>query len=364
MGTGLYIHIPFCKVKCGYCDFVSYAGKNCLIPAYIKAAEREFSLYPGLRGRFGTVYVGGGTPSVLSAVQLAELCGFIKKATGGLSGVKEYTFEVNPESFDEEKARVLYDNGVNRLSMGLQTADPLLLKKIGRISGPDDFFRAFASARKTGFKNISADLMCGLPGQSVEDFRKSADILLRLGPEHISLYPLEVHGDTPLGRAGIKEDDEASADMYEEALRLFPEAGYRRYEISNFARPGYEAEHNLNYWLQGEYLGIGAGAASFLSGRRFTNTGDVEKYISAASAGLMPGRSSDETVTGRAALSEKLILGLRLVSGIEITYNILKEFGGPLRKLEKEGLLEFYGNRIRIRKDKFYLANKVFIELL
>jgi len=361
---GLYVHIPFCRSKCGYCDFPSEAGSEALIDAYLGALAAESARFDGLAGSFDTLYVGGGTPSLLSAAQLERLCGIIETLAGPVSSLRESTFEANPESLDAEKAALLRRAGFGRASLGLQAAQDRLLKRLGRIAMYDDFLRAFGALRAAGFDNLNADLMCGLPGQSAADFAESLDRLLELRPEHVSFYALEVHEGTPFAAAGVKEDPDAAAGMYEAAAARLRAAGLERYEISNFALPGRESLHNLNYWDQGEYLGLGPGAASYLGGERRANAAGAAAYIKAAETGLPPPEEYRERLEGRAARAERIMLGLRRTAGIELPEDIFIEFRPETARLEEAGFIEISGRRVRIREDRLYLSNAVFREFV
>ena len=361
---GLYAHIPFCRSKCAYCDFTSFPGKETLINGYIDSLSKEAALYPQLAGSFKTLYVGGGTPSLLSAGQMGKLFYALLPLTGPFSALAESTFEANPESVDAAKAKLLRKAGISRISLGLQAAQDGLLKKLGRIAMLDDFLKAFKILRSAGFTNISCDLMCGLPGQTAEDFTASLDLLLSLEPEHVSIYPLEVHEGTEFSRAGVKEEPETAALMYETAAAELERRGMERYEISNFARVGRQSLHNLNYWQQGSYLGLGAAAASYLNGERRVNTADLDAYMYAARSGRHPPVQSRETLTGRAKRAERIMLGLRKTGGIELEREIIIEFNEEIDRLLKMGLIENDGRLIRIKSSRIYLANAVFREFV
>ena len=361
---GLYIHVPFCRRKCGYCDFASEAGKEDRIDSYLEALSCEAAAYTRLTGTFDTLYIGGGTPSLLSPGQLKELLSAVSKLTGPVEKLKESTFEANPESLDGEKAALLKKTGMNRISLGLQAGQDKLLKTLGRIAMKSDFLAAFNTLRTAGFTNINADLMCGLPGQTAGDFTAGLDWLLKLRPEHISLYALEVHGNTPFSAAGVREEPEAAAEMYEAAAIMLKRAGLERYEISNFSRPGKEAIHNLNYWEQGDYLGLGTGAASYIDGERRANTADTAGYIKAGLAGLAIPCQYRETLPGRKKKAERIMLGLRKTAGIELPDDIFIEFNEEISRLTAAGLLEKTGNRIKIKEDRLYISNAVFREFV
>lgn len=360
---GLYIHIPFCRKKCGYCDFASTAGTG-RIDAYLEALEKEASAYRRLAGSFDTLYIGGGTPSLLSPAQLEKLFSITAALTGPAGRLAEATFEANPESLDAEKAGLLRRRGMNRVSLGLQASQDRLLRGLGRIAMSGDFARAYKALRAAGFDNINADLMSGLPGQSLADFRESLDWLLALRPEHVSLYALEVHEGTPFYRDGVKEAPDAAVEMYEAAAVALEAAGLARYEISNFARTGRQCLHNLNYWEQGSYLGLGAAAASYLDGERRTNTGDLETYVASTAASGIPAAGSRETLTGRARRAEKIMLGLRKTGGVELESDIIKEFSVEIDRLLGQGLIERTGRVIKIKSGRLYLSNAVFREFV
>jgi len=361
---GLYIHIPFCRAKCGYCDFASAPGTAGEIDGFLEALAREASAYTGLAGKFATLYVGGGTPSLLSAEQLMKLFSIITPLAGPLQGLAESTFEANPESLDAQKAALLRNAGISRVSLGLQASQDRLLKRLGRVALSGDFLKAFALLRAAGFGNINADLMCGLPGQTRRDFAQSIEWLLELKPEHVSFYALEVHDGTPFSADGVKEEPEAAADMYEEGAAALKLAGLERYEISNFACPGRGSAHNLNYWEQGEYLGLGPSAASYLDGERRANTAGTAAYVKAALAGEAIPLQYRETLTGRARDAERIMLGLRKTTGIELPDHIFIEFKEEIVRLLEAGLIEKSGSVIRINEDRLYVSNAVFREFV
>ncbi|MDD5210734.1 MAG: radical SAM family heme chaperone HemW [Elusimicrobiales bacterium] len=364
MPPGLYVHIPFCRAKCGYCDFASAPGTPAEIDAFLGALAAESARYDGLAGSFSTLYVGGGTPSLLSPEQLDRLFGIIETLTGPLAALRESTFEANPESLDSEKAALLKRAGVNRVSLGLQAPQDALLKRLGRVAMSGDFLKAWDALRAAGFDNLNADLMCGLPGQSQADFAEAIAWLLKLKLEHVSFYALEVHEGTPFAAAGVKEDPESAADMYAAGAAALEAAGLARYEISNFARPGRQSLHNLNYWEQGDYLGLGPAAASCLGGERRANTADTDDYVKAALAGAPVPQQYRETLAGRARRAERIMLGLRKTAGIELTDDIFIEFKDETERLLKAGLIERSGRTIRIKPDRLYVSNAVFREFV
>ena len=361
---GLYIHIPFCRAKCGYCDFASAPGKPGEIDAFLEALAREASAYAGLAGKFSTLYIGGGTPSLLSTEQLEKLFLIISDLTGPPQRLAESTFEANPESLGAEKAALLKKAGISRISLGLQASQDSLLRRLGRAAMSGDFLKACGLLRAAGFNNINAALMCGLPCQTLKDFTDSIEWLLKLKPEHVSFYALEVHGKTPFSAAGVKEEPEAAAGMYEAGAAALESAGLHRYEISNFSRPGRESVHNLNYWEQGEYLGLGPSAASYLGGERRANVAGAAVYVRAALAGKEIPLQYRETLSGRGKNAEKIMLGLRKTSGIELPDDIFIEFREETTRLTEAGLLEKSGSRIKIKEDRLYVSNAVFREFV
>jgi len=362
--TGLYLHIPFCRAKCGYCDFASAAGQEEFIDPYLEALAAEAGRYRSLSGSFDTLYIGGGTPSLLSPAQLTRLFAITETLTGPVALLKESTVEANPESLDAEKAALLKRAGINRVSLGLQAGQDRLLKRLGRIAMTADFLRAWKDLRAAGFHALNADLMCGLPEQSPADFMEGLNLVLALKPEHVSLYGLEVHEGTPFGRQGVKEEPEAAAEMYAAAAAALAKAGLERYEISNFSLPGRESLHNLNYWDQGSYLGLGPAAASYLDGERRANVPDLAAYLSELAAGRAAPAEHRETLTGRARAGERLMLGLRRTRGIELTDDIFIEFRPEIERLLEAGLLERAGRFLRIKEDRFYVSNAVFREFV
>ena len=361
---GLYVHIPFCRRKCRYCDFASLAGKDALIGPYLGALKAEAERSGPVFGKPDTLYIGGGTPSLLSPLQLEQLFSPLETVFGPIKGLKESTFEANPESLTPEKAGFLKAAGINRVSIGLQASQDRLLGRLGRLASFEDFLKAFRTLRLAGFDNINIDLMTGLPDQSPADFRETLNEVLALAPEHISFYALEVHEGTPFAAEGVCEAPEAAADMFALAIPALEDAGFGHYEISNFARPGRESAHNLNYWNQGDYLGLGASAASHTAGTRRANARDPELYIRTAAGTEGPAPEYSETFTQAQRKAEKLMLGLRKTDGIELADDIFIEFKVRIDKLSAQGLLEVSGRRIKIKKEALYISNAVFREFV
>jgi oxygen-independent coproporphyrinogen-3 oxidase len=384
----LYVHIPFCASKCGYCDFNSYAGQEHLIPAYARAVAREARLWHGATaGRsVTTAFFGGGTPSLLPIEELRHVMDGLRDVFD-IAEDAEMTLEANPGSVDEEYLRALLDLGFKRLSLGVQSFHDDELRALDRIHSAEDARKAVREARAAGFDNLSLDLIFGLPAQPMERWRQSLEEALALIPEHLSLYALTVEEGTPLARDVVEArtpapDPDAQAEQYEWAGGRLARAGYEHYEISNWARPGFRCRHNLTYWECREYLGLGAGAHSYLDGVRFANAAAPAEYLSlvdqsceesGAGAGRTPMRQvvSREPLTPELALADVLILGLRLVEGVSLAgfrerfgTDAMEVFGERLAEPFAQGLIETAGGRLRLTDRGRLLGNEVFARLL
>ena len=351
----LYLHVPFCSIKCFYCDFTAFSGQGRSIARYLKALESEWNLHPGMD--FSTLYIGGGTPSELSAGQLNELMEMVRRRAPG--GFQEATCEANPESLTLEKLKVLRQAGATRLSLGLQTTNDGLLKAIGRRHSFKEFRSIYRAARRLGGLALSIDLMYGLPGQSPESHEKSLDDVLALEPEHVSLYGLQVEDRTLFAKREVEPDEDLGRRMFESSIERLRRAGYHHYEISNFARPGFESVHNAIYWNNGEYLGLGCGAASYLDGERSVNADRLPDYLRLAESGRNPAASM-ERLTGREKLGEQAFLGLRLVDGFKRAPELKSAFAAEWRRLSDQGLVELKGPLARLTQDGLFVANQVF----
>jgi oxygen-independent coproporphyrinogen-3 oxidase len=385
----LYLHIPFCTAKCGYCDFNSYAGHEHLMPSYVQTLLREAELWRNTtRGRpVATVFFGGGTPSLLPIEEVRPIMDGLR-ATFDFAPDAEVTIESNPGSLDESYLRELRALGVNRLSIGVQSFHDDELRALDRIHSADDASEAYRAARAAGFDNINLDLIFGLPEQPIERWQQSVERALALGPEHLSLYALTVEEGTPLARDVARgrtpaPDPDAQADQFEWTQERLARAGYEHYEISNWARPGHRCKHNMTYWECREYLGLGAGAHSYLNGVRFAVAALPTQYLSLveqswqeASAsggrgGAMRHIVSGETVTPELAMADTLILGLRLIDGVSLEafrsrYGVdaLDAFAQQLGESIELGLLETSGDRLRLTERGRLLGNEVFARLL
>jgi oxygen-independent coproporphyrinogen-3 oxidase len=369
----LYIHIPFCWQKCGYCSFVSYAGQEGLIPQYIQALKDEMKL----RSRHepvGTVYFGGGTPSLLTVRQAGELLDTMKRAFN-ISAVQEVSLEANPGTVSLAYLRELLGMGINRISLGVQNFNDGELQCLGRIHTAAEATQAFRLAGRAGFNNINLDLIYGIPGQGLGSWRSNLQKALELSPQHISLYSLTLEEGTPMSAQVGKGDLElpsnnALAEQYELAEELLGNSGYQHYEISNWALPDYECRHNLTYWQYQPYLGLGLAAHSFLQSRRQANTSNLEKYLLSIEQGQVP-LEMDEHIDVEMQLSEAMILGLRLTRGLQLEritadYNInpLEKFAAPIAEMQQAGLLILEDGYLRLTPRGRLLGNEVFFRLL
>ena len=281
---GVYIHIPFCKQKCYYCDFISYANKEQYFDKYVQALITEMSSFLDNNDvEIETIYIGGGTPSIIDAKYIEKVMAKLQEKNA-LITAKEITIEVNPGTVTEEKLKTYKKIGINRLSIGLQSTDNNILKTIGRIHSYEDFLNTYKLARNQGFGNINVDLMIGLPNQKISDIKSSLEEITELKPEHISVYSLIVEENTPIEKMlniGKLElpDEELERNMYWYVKNFLELNGYKHYEISNFAKEGYESKHNLDCWNQKEYIGFGVAAHSYINDVRYGNTENIDEYI-------------------------------------------------------------------------------------
>lgn len=351
MELGVYIHIPFCLKKCFYCDFPSQQQLEHLYDDYITALCREISCQGAAfsPAKVDTVFIGGGTPSVLPVSLLAQLLEALD-AHFFIADNAEITLEANPGTLDAVKLRALKAGGVNRLSLGIQTWNDILLKNIGRIHSAQAGMQAVEMAYNAGISNINTDLMYGLPGQSLQDVEESLRMSVSLGVQHISVYGLKVEEGTRFARqlaAGtlFLPEEEVEEAMYDLAASCLPACGYPRYEISNFSRKGSECRHNLKYWRYKPYLGLGAAAHSFLHGERQANSANIEKYIRLISNGQSPVEYQERPAVGE-AMAEFTFLALRTTAGLLYSdfariFNVdfAVHFAAVIEKLERQQLL-------------------------
>ena len=372
---GIYVHVPFCRSKCQYCDFYSLTSKDDkLMDSFIDATCRHIKEAGALAPdhKVDTIYFGGGTPSFFGADGMASILTAIRRSFDVASDA-EITFEANPDSVSDKLLRRLRSEGFNRVSMGIQTDDDAILQKLGRPHNYDQAVTAVERIRRAGFRNLSLDLMYGLPGQKLEDWQATVENVLKLRPEHISCYGLKVEEGTPLYE--VQElcdlaDDDMQADMYLAAIEIFKNHGYRQYEISNFCRKGNVSRHNLKYWQGGEYLGFGPDAASDFGGRRFTAVRDIHAYIEGILTGGMVLREVQE-VPPRDRAGEYLMMRLRTAMGI-IPEDYERMYLLPFAPLE-EALERFreqnlavrtYDGRWHLTAQGFLLSNTIISDLL
>lgn len=375
----LYVHIPFCVRKCAYCDFLSAPAAAEAQEEYIRALKREIALEAERAAGYEvrSVFFGGGTPSILKAGEIAGILEGIA-ASYQLSWAAEITVECNPGTLSADKLRSYATAGVNRLSIGLQSADNQELLLLGRVHTWEEFLHSYLQAQEAGFSNINIDLMSGLPGQTLASYESTLQRVAALQPAHISAYSLiieegtrfyELYGPAGERRAELPEE-EAERQMYERTGQILERAGYHRYEISNYAKEGKECRHNICYWERAEYLGFGTGAASFFQGERFERERNLSAYISQI-------KENRKAVTGqhfvdsKEAMEEFMFLGLRMMKGIsknrffrEFGQDIHQVYGGAIGKYRELGLLLEEGDRIALTEAGISVSNVIFSDFI
>lgn len=364
---GLYVHIPFCVKKCAYCDFYSLAGRDDLIDSYVDAVLAEASAYAGMS--FDTLYLGGGTPSMIGAANLKRLADGIGTAFD-LSCTVEATIEANPESATAEVLEAALGSGFDRISIGVQSLSDGELQSVGRIHTAGQAVNAVILAKKLGFQKVSVDLIAGLPGQTRASLCTSIKGIIDTGIDHISLYCLSLEKGTPLAAAPPRDlpSDDEQAGLFEAARSLLIDSGFVHYEISNFAADGRECLHNVNYWRGGEYLGLGPSAASHMGGRRFKNRADVEAYLSDP-VGVV---EEVEHLEAAEKAAEEAMLRLRLLEeGLDIDEFTRRHGRGNVRalmsrldSLSREGLLLFNGVKYRLEPSLVLVSNPILARVL
>ena len=393
-GMGLYVHVPFCKTKCPYCDFNTYQGIDDLMGPFLPALKAEIECWgetlahPAVK----TVFFGGGTPSYLPAGYIEQILAAVQTSFQ-VDADSEITIEANPGDLDAVACAGILGQGVNRLSIGVQSLDNGLLNLLGRRHQASEAIQAFQTARQAGFDNVNLDLMYGLPSQTMDQWRETLDSLIGLTPEHISLYALTLEVGTPMHRwaqeGKISEPDpDLAADMYQHARESLAVAGYHHYEISNWSLPGRACDHNLVYWQNGPYLGVGPGAHSRLGDYRFWTVLSPRDYLNKAAAwadtGPLPEAELTEpvlnaiaTVGGweciglETACSETMFLGLRLLDGLDLSdastlmgIDLAKKFQTPIQECIQLGLLEQDGYCLRLTEPAYLIANQAFMRFL
>ncbi len=393
----IYIHIPFCVKKCIYCDFLSFGADDksinhsgSLRKAYVEALCRELVSYKSISKDYTvrTVYIGGGTPSILLPGEI----GYIMSALRSVFKVDddaEITIEVNPGTLTRLKADEYLEAGINRMSIGLQSAQNDELKRIGRIHNYDQFIASYSTAREAGFENINVDIMASLPGQTLHSYLDTLEKVLKIKPEHISSYSLIVEENTPL--AGDEElfsmipDEDTDREMYEATRRVLEMSGYKRYEISNYAKNGYSCRHNICYWTMGEYIGIGIGASSFFNGRRYSNTEEIYTYIDTLEdvfdmrelehtyriKELEKLRHVDEEVDAEKLMEEYVIFGLRMTKGIsadafyeKFGHSLYDIYGETIDKYTSSGHMENDGGNIKFTRKGIDVSDMILPDFL
>ncbi|MBN6888932.1 oxygen-independent coproporphyrinogen III oxidase [Cytobacillus horneckiae] len=372
MMNAAYIHIPFCEHICHYCDFNKVFLKGQPVDEYLEYLDKEIELT--LRNtesqKFNTIFIGGGTPTALNEKQLDKL---LKTINNYLPAAKdyEYTFEANPGDLSYEKLSLLHDAGVNRLSLGVQTFNDELLKRIGRVHRAKDVFQSVDAAKKAGFENISIDLIYSLPGQTIDDFKETLSTSFTLDIQHYSGYSLIIEPKTVfynLMRKGKlpTPGEDVEAAMYELLMEEMDKRGYQQYEISNFAKQGYESKHNLTYWNNEWYYGFGAGAHGYVNGYRTSNHGPLKKYMEPIKSGDLPILDKHKT-TIKEQMEEEMFLGLRKINGVSISHfkekfndDPLRLFGDEIQAHMNNHLLKVDGDEIKLTRKGCLLGNEVF----
>lgn len=374
---GIYIHIPFCKQKCFYCDFCSFANKNEMQEKYVETVINEIkNITHKEKYTVTTIYLGGGTPSILNPEYIKNILQEIKSSFKILDDA-EITIEINPGTVNEEKLKRYKEYGINRLSIGLQSANDKILKNIGRIHDYKQFEETFFFARKCGFKNINVDLMIGLPTQAIEDVKQTLEKIIQKNPEHISVYSLIIEEGTTVEKL-INEnklqlpDEETERIMYWTVVNELKENGYNQYEISNFSKKTYESKHNTNCWKQKQYIGLGTSAHSYLNKKRYSNTNNIEEYIkNIQESNISKNITIHEEQTEESTMNEYMLLGLRMIQGININEFKQKFKTDPtikykeiLEKLQKENLIQITKTSIKLTKQGIDFGNIVWEEFI
>jgi oxygen-independent coproporphyrinogen III oxidase len=372
----LYLHIPYCLHKCGYCDFNSHNINEAEMESYVQAllSEMEQAAKGTKDHRVATIFFGGGTPTTLPFTDLARILEACRR-NFHVDPEAEITCEANPATIPQADLAQLREAGFNRLSIGVQSFDPEELKRLERVHSVDEVYLTVERARQAKFENLSLDLMSALPGQTVERWQDNLQKAIDLQPDHISAYNLTIEPDTVFykqqaqGQLKMPPDD-FQRELFEITIATLTGAGYEHYEISNYAKPGKQSHHNLNYWVDGEYIGLGAGASSFFNGDRYKNTNLPARYITQIKESKTAVESR-ETPDRRQRMGEAVMLGLRLRSGLSLS-QFKKQFGTPFQeafgntveRLEKMGLIELSVDRAALTREGLFLADSVIVEFI
>lgn len=373
MIKGAYIHIPFCEHICYYCDFNKVFIQNQPVDKYLDALEKEIAQSSGTKG-METIFIGGGTPTALDADQFERMLSIVQKHLLGKTTI-EYSIEANPENLDKAKLRLMKQYGVTRLSIGVQSFQDNLLKEIGRPHTKDDVVEVIQQARELGFTDISIDLMFGLPNQTEKMLKQSIDAALKLDPEHISIYSLQIEPKTIFfnrmkkGKLKLPSQD-IEAEMFELIISTLERNDFTHYEISNFTKKGHESRHNLLYWSNEEYYGFGAGAHGYVNDERVVNAGPLKSYITQVEE-KGHAQIAAHPVTSNERIEEEMFLGLRKLSGVdkqaffEKYHKTMDELYGPeIAELKEQGLLYEDDRKISLTKNGVFLGNEVFEKFL
>lgn len=375
MTSGVYIQVPFCQTKCTYCNFHTGVFSSQLYEPYARAVCREIELHAGDSwGAFDTAYFGGGTPSLLAPESLARILTALSASFK--CELEEVTLEADPETISREKAETWIGAGFTRVSLGAQSFNDVELKAAGRMHRRADISAAVETLRAAGFRNLTLDLIAGLPHQTADSWRDSVESLLRLEPQHISIYMMEIDEGSRLGRevisggprysAGELPSDDAMADFYEQAREWLGLAGFEHYEISNWSRPGFRSRHNSKYWRREPYLGLGAGAHSFDGRKRWAQAHEPAAYVASIEHGELPIEQED-VVNERQALEEEIFLGLRKLEGIDfaqMSSRIDPALRARIEEMRSDGLVVIEDGRLRLASDRLTVSNEVFVGLL
>lgn len=358
----LYLHVPFCHTICAYCDFCHLVYSHENAEKWLDALQQEMRVRE-ISTNLKTIYIGGGTPSCLSAKELERLLKMLDPYAGN---VQEYTIEINPETLDEEKAGILAAHHVNRASLGFQSSDPGLLKLMGRHHDLKMLTHTMDLLRKNGIENISLDLMYSLPGQTMAILEQSLQDALSLHPTHLSLYSLTIEENTVFGKKGYRHlDDDTEADMYEFICRILPEYGFHQYEVSNFARDGYESQHNSAYWNYRDFYGVGMGASGKEGLLRYDNTRRLQAYLK------NPLERNEIHLSEKDAMFEMLMMGIRFKKGMDLSlfedtfhHSFQEIYGSRAEPLIEKGLVEYRDDHIRCTDRGYEIMNSILVEFM
>lgn len=355
---GLYIHVPFCRRKCFYCDFVSISYNDEISDKYLNALEKESLKY---KNEFtDTLYIGGGTPSVLSVYQLEHLISIIKD-NFNIARLQEFTIELNPESVTKEKLNFLFKSGITRISIGLQSVFNDKLTVLGRLHNYDDFKKVYYCSKEVGFDNINVDLIYGIPGQTLNDWKKTLTEILKLNLQHISLYPLTVEPNTVFYKNNIEPDTNLQYEMYNNACKILKENGFEHYEISNWAKDKKYSKHNILYWQNKEYIGLGASASSYYKRYRYKNNTDIFKYIE----NVLNNKdilTEKEYIDDNLYKKETIMLGLRLSDGVDTKFFEDKKY--VLDKYVKDKMLIVKNGKVRFSEQALFVSNSILADFI